>query len=185
MPYKEIKLRDIIFDPEVQSYCVNSNFRCPNYNHSWACPPEAPYLEREVAKFSRFFLIYYKYDLTRHIEIEKLIYPDKRDERIKNELLITNFLRDKLEKEIFEIIDKLQINYEQKLILWDGYCRVCNNLGKICTYDDDKPCRYPEEIRYSMEAVGIDVTKTVRKVNINIEWPPINKVYRFGLVCIK
>jgi len=33
--------------------------------------------------------------------------------------------------------------------------------------------------------VGIDVTQTVRKLDIDIEWPPTNHVYRFGLVCVK
>jgi hypothetical protein len=36
-----------------------------------------------------------------------------------------------------------------------------------------------------MEAVGIYVTQTVRNLNFNIEWPPIEYVYRFGLVCFK
>lgn len=186
MPYTEIKFRDIIFDPEVQSYCVNSNFKCPNYNHSWACPPEAPYLEKEVSTFNKFFLIYYKCDLNKHIEKEKLKHPNQSEKRIKNKLLMTNFLRDKLEQEIFEFLNEFQDNCKQKFVLWDGHCRVCYNiLDKDCSYDSGEPCRYPDKIRYSMEAVGIDVTKTVRNVDLDIEWPPINYVYRFGLICIK
>ncbi|MFX1571401.1 MAG: DUF2284 domain-containing protein [Promethearchaeota archaeon] len=186
MPYIEIKLRDIIFDPEVQSYCVNSNFKCPNYKHSWACPPEAPYLEKEVSTFSKFFLIYYKSDLNKYIQKIKLKHPNQSESIIKNKLLMSNFLRDKLEKEMFKFLSKFQGKYDQKLVLWDGYCRVCYNQGdKECNYDSGASCRYPNEIRYSMEAVGIDVTKTVKNVDLNIEWPPINYVYRFGLICIK
>ena len=44
-------------------------------------------------------------------------------------------------------------------------------------------CRYSDKNRYSMEAVGIEVTKTVRALNFEIQWPPKNHVYRFGLVC--
>jgi hypothetical protein len=36
-----------------------------------------------------------------------------------------------------------------------------------------------------MEAVGIHVTDTVKNLNLDIEWPPTNHVYRFGLVCLK
>ncbi|MCJ7648379.1 MAG: DUF2284 domain-containing protein, partial [Candidatus Lokiarchaeota archaeon] len=73
--------------------------------------------------------------------------------------------------------------YNEKFILWDGYCRICFKEGKNCTYDDGIPCRYPDKKRFSMEAVGIDVDKTVKNVNIEIEWPPINYAYRFGLIC--
>ena len=185
MTYIEIEFKDITFDPEVQSYCVNSNFRCPNYNHSWACPPEAPYLEKEVSAFSKFFLIYSKCNLNKYIENEKLKHPNQSMKIIKNKLLSSNFLRDQLEKEIFEFLNKFQDNFEHKLILWDGYCRVCYKLGKNCTYDDGIPCKYPDKIRYSMEAVGINVDKTVKKLKIPIQWPPINHVYRFGLICFR
>jgi len=58
MPFIEIEFRDIIFNSNVRSYCVNSDFQCPNYAHSWACPPEAPYLEKLISQFHSFFLIY-------------------------------------------------------------------------------------------------------------------------------
>ena len=68
MPYLDIKLVDIFFDPKVQTYCVNPNFKCPSYGHSWACPPEAPYLEEEVAKYHKFFLVYVKFNLSQYIQ---------------------------------------------------------------------------------------------------------------------
>ncbi|MHA1256098.1 MAG: DUF2284 domain-containing protein, partial [Promethearchaeota archaeon] len=55
---------------------------------------------------------------------------------------------------------------------------------KKCTYDSGKQCRYPNKKRYSMEAVGIHVTNTVKNLNLDIEWPPVNYYYRFGLICI-
>ena len=97
-----------------------------------------------------------------------------------------NLLRDNLEQEMLKFIEELQDSYEQKLILWDGFCRIClNKKDNGCTYDAGDPCRYPDKIRYSMEAVGIDVTQTVKNLNFKIEWPPNDFVYRFGLVCLK
>ncbi len=99
---------------------------------------------------------------------------------------MNNILRDKLEQEIFLFINEHQNTYIEKLILWDGFCRLCfNEKDKNCTYDEGYPCRYPNKIRYSMEAVGIDVTQTVKNLNFNLEWPPHEFVYRFGLVCFK
>ncbi|MFX1345577.1 MAG: DUF2284 domain-containing protein [Promethearchaeota archaeon] len=186
MPFLEIKLGEIIFDPKVQTYCINPNFRCPNYGHSWACPPEAPYLKEFLSKFKEFFLIYYELNLNTYLKEEKDKKEDLSEESIKNKLYTAGFLRNKLEKEIYMFLEENQGKYKEKFILWDGYCRVCSNKeDKGCTYDSGKPCRYPNKKRYSMEAVGIDVTTTVTNLKLNIEWPPTNYVYRFGLICFR
>lgn len=166
MPFLELYLKDIKFDPKVQTYCNNPKFQCPNYSKSWACPPEAPYMKDPVSQFKKFFLIYSKFNL--------------KPLKIRNEVD-----REEMENEIHKFLDNYNEDYNSKLILWDGYCRVCHKEDKKCTYQSNKPCRYPNEIRYSMEAVGIDVDKTVKKLNIKLEWPPKNYAYRFSLICFK
>ena len=186
MPFLKVKLKDIIFDPKVQTYCVSPSFKCPSYGHSWACPPEAPYMEAEVARFKEFYLVYYQLDLSEYIKNEKVKYPKKSEKSIKNMLYSSGFLRNKLENEINDFFDKFQDPYGEKLILWDGYCRSCSNkIDKGCTYDSGKPCRYPEKRKYSMEAVGIEVTKTVSQLDFGIQWPPTDFLYRFGLICFR
>lgn len=186
MPYLEIILRDLIFDPKVQTYCISTNFKCPSYGHSWACPPEAPYLEEFVSKFNKFYLIYYKLNLNEHIDKIKDNYPEMSESQLKNKLLVGNLLRSRLENEINKFIEDNQGKYTEKLVLWDGFCRTCfNERDKGCTYDSGQPCRYPDKKRYSMEAVGIDVDRTTKNLKIPIEWPPSNHVFRFGLVCFK
>ena len=170
MPWIEIAKKDIVFDHKVQTYCNNPNFKCPNYGHSWACPPEAPYLEEKIKQFERFFLIYIKYDV------------DKEKEKNFRQY---EFMRAKIEEEISNFIQNNTIEYNAIQILWDGHCRLCEKEGKRCTIDEQLPCRYPDEIRYSMEAIGINVTETVRKIGLEIEWPPRNHIYRFGLICLK
>ena len=186
LPHIEINLKDIIFDHKVQTYCNNPGFKCPNYDHSWACPPEAPYLEKEVSQYSRFFLIYYQFELDPYVREVQSKHPRRRREKIINALFWDSIVRDYLEREIIEFIDNLKDNYQEIRILWDGFCRVCfNKKDKGCTYDSGKPCRYPKKIRYSMEASGIDVNATAKNANIKLEWPPSKDVYRFGLVCLK
>jgi len=186
MPFIEINFENIVFDPKIQTYCNNANFKCPNYSHSWACPPEAPYLEEKVSKFKKFFIIYYQVDLNKYVKKEKEKYPNRSVQRIKTSLYRKNLVRDYLEKEILKFLDEYDGDYEEKLVLWDGFCRVCyNKKDKCCTYDSGKPCRYPSAIRYSMEAVGIDVDKTVSNLDIKLEWPPVNYAYRFSLACFK
>lgn len=183
MPYTKIKLNQIVFDPKVQTFCNNPKFICPNYGHSHACPPVAPYLEEKVSKFREFYLIYYKFDLDKYIKDEKSIHPKRSKEKVLNSFYRKNFLRDHLEEVIFEFLNKFNEKYKEKLVLWDGFCRACYKEKKTCTYDSGQPCRY--QPRYSMEAVGINVDQTVKNANIQIEWPPVHNAYRFGLVCFK
>jgi predicted metal-binding protein len=166
MPWIEISKENIIFDPKVRTYCYNPNFKCPNYGNSWACPPKAPYLEKQIILYTRFFLIYIKQDID------------------MNKKEVFESMRDRLEEEITNFIKEHSRNYKQVQILWDGYCRLCEKEGKKCTIKSKLPCRYPDEIRYSMEAIGINVTETVRRVELDIEWPPKNHIYRVGLICV-
>ena len=105
MPFLEIKLADIIFDPKVQTYCVSPNYKCPSYGHSWACPPEAPYLEKTVSKFNKFYLIYYELDVNEKIKKEKAKNQEISEKKLRNMLLMGNFSRNKLDKEISAFLE--------------------------------------------------------------------------------
>ena len=185
MPSIKINFHNIMFDPEVQNYCNKEDFKCPNYAHSWACPPETPFLEEVVSTYSEFYLIYYDFDLKYYIEENLKKNPKLTRKKVLSKFYRLDLVRDSLEIEIIYFINNVKPNYKEILILWDGYCRVCFKKGERCTYDSGKPCRYPDEIRFSMEAVGINVDKTVRSVGIDLEWPPVNHAYRFGLICLK
>jgi predicted metal-binding protein len=170
MPWIEITKDIIVFDPEVQTYCNNPKFMCPNFGHSWACPPEAPYLEEQVFQYNRFFLVYIKKELK---ENKKATFKQYE------------FMRDYMEEEIARSIKEIKTEHNEIQILWDGHCRICQKEKKKCTIDEGVPCRYPDDIKYSMEAVGINVTETARKIDLDIEWPPKNHIFRFGLICLK
>jgi len=186
VPFIEIIFEDLEFDKIVQTFCNSPKFMCPNYNHSWACPPEAPYMEEKVSKYEKFFLIYSKFDLASHVKEVKAKHPKRSEESIKNKFFLDSYMRDSQEKEIFQFLEDYEDPYKEILILWDGHCRLCyKREKKKCTFDSGEPCRYPDEKRYSMEAVGIHVTNTVKNLDLDIEWPPVNYYYRFGLICIK
>ena len=185
MTWIEIAREKIIFDPKVQTYCNNPRFKCPNYGHNWACPPEAPYLDNILTKYTYFFLVYEKFDLKAYISEKKSRFPNRSEEKIKNAFYREQFMRDWIEQDIKKFVENLERKYEEIFILWDGHCRVCEKVQKNCSYDEGIACRYPTDIRYSMEAVGINVTETVKNLNLDIEWPPKNYAYRFSLVCLK
>ena len=173
MPWKEIPKDAISFDLKVQSYCKNPKYICPYYGHSWACPPVAPYLEKEIMSYKKYYLIYIKFDL------------NKKEEKGISNQFDYNYMREIMEVEMEKFLQEYQGKLKELRVLWDGHCRICEKENKECSIELDIPCRYPDEIRYSMEAVGINVTQTVKNIDLDIEWPPITHVYRFGLACAK
>ncbi len=186
MPYKEIKFNEIVFNHDVYTYCINPKFTCPNYNHSWACPPAVLYLKKTISHFKKLFIFYSKFDVKAHLREEKDKNPKWSERRILNRLFYSSFISDILEKEIFEFLESNKKNYNESLIIWDGHCRICfNKEEKGCTYDSGKPCRYPDKIRYDMSAAGINTHETAKNLNIELEWPPTNYIYRVALVCFK
>ena len=185
MPLVEIKYEDIFFDPKVQELCVSPSFTCPFYNHTWSCPPAAPYLEKAISTYEEFYLIYSKFDLEAYIKKEREKRPNRSEFFIKNTFLLTkSFEQGGLENEFKSFLAQYDKEYKKKLLLYDGTCRFCKiqKTGK-CTFDSGEPCRFPKDKRYSMEAVGIEVVRTVLELKLDIEYPSNKYSYRFGLVC--
>ena len=191
MPYVRIERDDIFFNPKVQEMCISPSFKCPFYNHSWSCPPNAPYLEKQLNSYKEFYLIYSRFDLESYIQKQKQKHPNRSTFYIKSMFMLRkHFILNNLEEEINTFLEQYRKTYKKKLILWDGTCRYCLLAGEgKCSFDDGKPCRFPLEKRYSMEAVGIEVIRTVLELvkssRINIKYPSEKYSYRFGLACFK
>ena len=186
MPFIQIRYEDIYFDPKVQKMCVSPSFTCPYYNHAWSCPPVAPYLEEEVSTYKEFYLVFSKFDLETYIKEMKAKHPRRSEMRIRNSFYMKSMYRNDLETEMDKFLNQYKTPYEKRLLLYDGSCKVCYSKkdGK-CTYDSGNPCRHPDEKRYSMEAVGIEVIRTVINLKADIEYPSNKYNYRFGLACFK
>ena len=106
--------------------------------------------------------------------------------RIKFQYQMKSVMKDDLVQEVIEFLKQYKKPYEKRLILYDGFCRVCHNKEDGgCTYDSGKPCRFPDQRRYSMEAVGIEVIRTVIELNLDIGYPSQKYDFRFGLACFK
>ncbi|MFW9880776.1 MAG: DUF2284 domain-containing protein [Candidatus Thorarchaeota archaeon] len=188
MPFLQIKFEDIYFDPKVQEMCISTSFKCPFYGHSWSCPPNSPYLEKTISTYKEFYLIYSIFNLKEYIRKERER-TNRSEFFIKNTFLLTKIFDNyDLEEEFKKFISQFNKNYKKCLFLYDGTCKYCKiqNIG-ACTFDSGEPCRFPKERRLSMEAVGIEVIKTVRAIRdkLNIEYPSNKYSYRFGLACFK
>jgi len=91
-----------------------------------------------------------------------------------------------LENEFKSFLAQYDKEYKKTLLLYVGSCRFCKiqKAGK-CTFDSGERCRFPKDKRYSMEAVGIEVVRTVLELKLDIEYPSNKYSYRFGLACLK
>ena len=127
------------------------------------------------------------FDLEAYIKREKEKRPNRSEYFIRNTFLLTkNFKQNDLENEFTAFLAQYGKKYKKRRLLYDGTCRFCKiqKAGK-CTFDSGEPCRFPKDKRYSMEAVGIEVVRTVLELKLDIEYPSNKYSYRFGLACFK
>jgi predicted metal-binding protein len=166
--------------------CKSSSYKCPSYNHSWSCPPAAPYLEDEISTYEAYYLIYTRIDLEEYIRQEKKKHPNRSELYIKSNYFYNEMETTALVEEMDTFLAQYEKNYSKKLLLYSGTCRYCKMHNMVeCTYDSEEPCRFPQHIQYSMEAVGIEVVKTVINLDLDIEYPSQKYIYLFGLACFK
>jgi predicted metal-binding protein len=143
-------------------------------------------MEETISSYKDFYLVYSKFDLETYIQKEKQKNPQRSEKYIKNMYLLKSVRLNLLDSEFERLLEEYEKSYSKKLFLYYGTCNYCEiqNAGS-CTYDDGEPCRFPEERRYSMEAVGIEVIKTVRNIDIDIGYPSQKFSFKFGLACFK
>ena len=119
---------------------------CPHYNLSYTCPPNSPRFDDYTKDF--------KYSLVIAMYIN-----------LDEEKTIDNF-HSYLRKVLSDILIPLEKEFNG-LLTDGGRCKYCEK----CTYTDNLPCRYPQKIRFSMEAMGIDLNKVCKDIlNHSIMW---------------
>lgn len=139
---------------------------CPNYGHSWSCPPLDYDVEPRLRLYEHVTLVVMKVtpcgSSISWQELEPLLLP----ERMKME----NRLR-QLERE------------HNALSCYPGSCMYCNELldesiyRSCCTRCVDEPCRKPHLARPSLEAYGFDLSRTmIDFFNLPLQWSSGNKI---------
>lgn len=135
--------------PEFLEYCK----QCNNYGTVWSCPPFHFQPEDYWKKYRKFHIVGMKiylpekllvgtYTKEERAEIfEKILYPKKEE----------------LNEELFA----MEKEYPGSVSVSGGSCRQCGEGN--CARKEDAPCRFPEKMRYSVEALGGNVGLTVTK----------------------
>ncbi len=131
---REIKTGKIRVSPRPVWKCMT----CPMYGKRPGCPPNAPSwreTKQWVKSFERAILVKFEIDMKNFKE-------EKR--KVLNWLL-------RKERELFR-----QGNM-YAFALFPGSCNLCED----CPYERGKPCRMPEKVRPSVDAVGIELTSII------------------------
>lgn len=146
---------------------------CPNYTVKWSCPPYDFEPLDLWKKFSAFWIFGTKLALGGAEGSEWNVWEPGGD------------AREALAKEKSKLLARalsLEKEYEGSLGLSAGSCDLC---GKDCTKRFGVPCRHPEQMRYSIEALGGDVCATAENLlSTPIKWMTDGKLPEyFVLVC--
>ena len=140
----------------VQGYCA----QCGNFGKVWGCPPLPADGDDCVSGFNRVNLYGIKV-------------------AFDNEMLQHTYTTDESRKIVEQALDEVWAEWLPKLYameadnpgsrVFTGRCRLCRPLE--CSRANGKPCRHPDKMRHSLEAVGFDVVKTTRDLlGIELQW---------------
>ena len=171
--YKEIAKTSIFFTNKTHKWCIlpypGHPKGCPNYNKNQLCPPSIMNFTGELDKFKFFYLVYAKFDLYNYKKEMLKIHPNWSERQATCVL----YWQSSVKKHLKEYIKNIYVKNNKKSI----YILSCGS-----GFQDDT---FLQEDVYSMEAVGINVFKTLKKNEILFELKPKNFVLLLNLLCTK
>lgn len=150
--------KDIIFNIKVCEACKS----CKRYGLTGCCPPT-------IGTFEYYKKLLKKYTYGK-LFIKKFIIDDLKNWK-------------KLGKQSSLIIHKILLKERQKLINNGHYFNIILGAGS-CKYckECSIPCKLPQFRAIPIEATGINVVTTLKRMNIFIKFPVKTYFYRIGLL---
>ncbi|OPY90393.1 MAG: hypothetical protein A4E72_00669 [Syntrophus sp. PtaU1.Bin208] len=132
---------------------------CPNYNRKWSCPPYDFGPEDYWNKYEKM-----------HIIGTKIIFDEEVIGRKYPSEETNNIVKTVIRQEQSVLLDELlglEEKYAGSIGLAAGSCNICEN----CTRPYGNACNHADKLRYSIESLGGDVEKTVKKLlGLELQW---------------
>ena len=148
--------------------------QCPNYNRIWSCPPYDFDVMEIWRKYRRLELtaIQIIFD---EAYAGKAFSPEQMQQIIKQSI-------GKAKQDLSEELFQKEQQIPGSVSLSAGSCSLCNGR---CSREENRPCRFPDKMRYSIESLGGNVGLTIsRLMGIELEWIQEGKLpHFFVLVC--
>ncbi|MCX8182600.1 MAG: DUF2284 domain-containing protein [Candidatus Methanomethyliaceae archaeon] len=154
---KVIDTRDIVVDERARLKCMYPP--CRWHGSSIMCPPHlklVPRVTRRIVKMYRFAVL-----IRLGIPVEDLAGPEWTKRHVPHELKL---------REVVSLVESEAHNmgYYFAMGFAAGECSLCLSQNIECEALKTSRCRYPLKARPAMEAAGIDVFATVKKVGWEI-----------------
>jgi len=153
--FSVLTFHKLVFEERVKLNCVY----CHNYNRKCTCPPRLDHIDfrKALSEYSNFAAVIYKQSIAASVtDIDRRISTQKLSEFLYSaeEVLWEN-------------------GYPLAMTFTGGSCKVCD---KCNGRTHAKGCRIP------IEAMGINVVRTMNNVRVPIIFPPKHFFYRVGLI---
>lgn len=140
------RFRDV---PRFEELCK----ACAAYGTTWACPPLPPEVGTVLCGSSRVLL--------RAVRVT----PSVPKQPASEAGAYFAAARDRLEEELLA----LERATGGRAFTGIGGCRICK---EGCTRPEGKPCRHPDRLRPSLEALGFDIARTLEELlGLRLLWP--------------
>ena len=157
-------IKEYVNIEEFIEYCKE----CECYNKKWSCPEYRFNVTEYWEKFKYINIIGNKI-----IFNDDVLEIERTDEELKE------FMKQVLEKEkqkLAEILYEIESKYLGSISLSAGSCHLCH----VCERIYERPCKYPDKMRYSMESLGANVGKTCSKLlRVELLWAEENKLPKY------
>ena len=154
-----IEPRNLIFEENVRMNC----FYCGKYNNNWRCPPNLPDLDykKMMREYESGLVVALTYPIEQQSDYN----------RIRNDSSVI------LHKLLLEL-EKWMYNHNSSnaISFIGGSCKLCKGgCGK-------ERCNNPYMSRTPVEALGINIVKSLKQYNIDITFPTDKVLKRVGLL---
>lgn len=143
--------------PTVTGYCQN----CNNYNKSWACPP-FDFDQKAYLLQRKYLNLLYKKIIFDEVSVSKTYSKEELDKIVDD---VINAEKYSLAMKLFEYEDL----YHDSISISAGSCNLCQD--EACSKLEGNECRHSNKLRYSLEALGGIVGKTIQDLSgIELLW---------------
>lgn len=158
---KIVSTRDLVFDCRSRFMCRS----CKRYGKKATCPPYLP-------EVSYFQTLVEQYQLGLLVGVKCQLKGLNREEiRMESSLSLHKILLE-LERQAFEMGHYFVISFI------GGSCKWCST--DTCKF----PCSNPTKGRFPLEAIGIDVIETCKRLDIRLRFPVDDHLWRIGLILV-
>ena len=134
---------------------------CHNHNRLWSCPEFSFDANAYWSRYRALRLIGIRIRMPEELT-QRSFTKEERGRIIENTLWVEK-------QKLTEDLLALEKEYPGSVSLSAGSCQICPK--DHCARIEGKPCRHPERLRYSIEALGGDVGLTVTKyLGLELKW---------------